>query len=202
MTTKAKRFLQCYSETWSVTAAAKRCAVSRASHYKRLERDPRYRAAFEDAEALIGATIHAEICRRALEGWDTPVFWQGKQCGSIRKYSDRLLVLLAKAHCPEFRDRVTVEHCGGQADVRLRVEFVDVERNEARRERVVKRAQKSFGTRPVCEPEVRQFYESQVKTEQDALRALTGGTDRGTISRKFPQLVEEQTNVGGKEGFE
>ena len=165
------------------------------------ERDPRYRREFEHAEALIGATIHEEIRRRAIDGWDVPIFYRGKQSGSIRKYSDRLLLLLAKAHCPEFRDYVTVEHCG-QPDVRLRVEFVDVERNEARRERVVKRAQKSFGTRPVCEPEVRQFYQSQVKTEQDALRALTGGTDRGTISRKFPQLVEEQTNVGGKEGFE
>jgi hypothetical protein len=103
---------------------------------------------FEHAEALIGATIHEEIRRRAIDGWDVPIFYQGKQSGSIGKYSDRLLLLLAKAHCPEFRHYATAEHCG-QPDVRVRVEFADIEPNDARRERVIERAQKNFGVRPV-----------------------------------------------------
>ena len=133
------------------------------------ERDPRYRREFEHAEALIGATIHEEIRRRAIDGWDVPIFYQGKQSGSIGKYSDRLLLLLAKAHCPEFRHYVTAEHCG-QPDVRVRVEFVDIEPNDARRERVIERAQKNFGVRPVqC------------------------GTDRGAVAGNFLNLLNNKT---------
>jgi hypothetical protein len=35
-----------------------------------------------------------------------PVFYQGKVCGEIRKYSDRMLELLLRSHRPEkYRDR-------------------------------------------------------------------------------------------------
>jgi len=46
-----------------------------------------------DVEAQIGAVVHEEIRRRAIDGWDAPVFWRGQQCGTIRKKSDRLLCL-------------------------------------------------------------------------------------------------------------
>jgi hypothetical protein len=104
MTPKASLFLATYLEMWSIAEAAKRSGVSRAAHYKRLERDPRYREAFEDLQETIRDTIRDEIRRRAIDGWDEPVIYREKKCDTIRKYSDRLLILLAKAHCPEFRD--------------------------------------------------------------------------------------------------
>ena len=47
--------------------------------------------------------IRGEIYRRAVEGWEVPVFQGGRQVGSIRKYSDRLLEVRARAILPEHR---------------------------------------------------------------------------------------------------
>ena len=53
--------------------------------------------------------IQETIHNRAIEGWDEPVFYQGRPVGSIRKFSDRLLELQAKRFCPEYRDRSEVD---------------------------------------------------------------------------------------------
>ena len=54
----------------------------------------------------IAQTVH----NRGLEGWDEPVYYQGKQCGTIRRYSDRMLELQAKRHCKEYREKSEVQH--------------------------------------------------------------------------------------------
>jgi hypothetical protein len=40
--------------------------------------------------------LEAEARRRAVQGWDEPVFHQGRKVGTIRKYSDRMLEILLK----------------------------------------------------------------------------------------------------------
>src|SRR5215831_14911038 len=67
MTARARLFIQVYVQTWSVAEAAKRSSTSRAAHYKRMERDPRYKAEFEDCEEIIRDTIREEIRRRAID---------------------------------------------------------------------------------------------------------------------------------------
>ena len=61
--------------------------------------------------------------RRALEGGEEPVFYQGKIVGSVRKYSDTLLMFMLKARRPErYRDRVGVDVA---EDVRALLKAVD-----------------------------------------------------------------------------
>jgi hypothetical protein len=50
-----------------------------------------------------------EIRRRAIEGWNDPVYQMGQRVGSVRKYSDVLLIFLAKRLMPEYRDKVTLD---------------------------------------------------------------------------------------------
>ncbi len=50
-------------------------------------------------------TVH----NRAIEGWDEPVFYQGRVVGKMRKYSDRMLEMLAKKEIPGFRDKSEVD---------------------------------------------------------------------------------------------
>jgi hypothetical protein len=45
--------------------------------------------------------LRDEIVERAVQGWPKPVFYRGRQCGSIQHYSDRLLIFLLKALKPE-----------------------------------------------------------------------------------------------------
>jgi hypothetical protein len=69
--------------------------------------------------------IVAEITRRAIDGWDEPVFHDGEIVGSVRKFDGRLLTLLAKAHVPEFRD-VTRHELTGPNGGPVEVQNTDV----------------------------------------------------------------------------
>ncbi len=80
MTARARLFIQVYVQTWSVAETAKRSGTSRAAHYKRMERDPRYKAESEDSEEIIRDTIREEIRRRAIDGINGPIMYRGKQC--------------------------------------------------------------------------------------------------------------------------
>ena len=50
-----------------------------------------------------------EARRRAVEGYEVPVFHQGVEVGSVRRFSDLLLIFLLKHRRPEiFQDKQIV----------------------------------------------------------------------------------------------
>ncbi len=124
--TRAKQvaFLTAYAELGNVTHAAFTAQVDRSSHYWWMEHDPRYPKAFEEAEAISCDNVRQRIRQWAMEGWEEPVVYQGAiqyhrdaegnpvKPVTVRKRSDRLIELMAKAKCPEFRDKHEHEHKG------------------------------------------------------------------------------------------
>lgn len=51
-------------------------------------------------------TLEAEAMRRAVQGFEQPVYHKGVKCGTVRKYSDALLMFLLKsARAFKFADR-------------------------------------------------------------------------------------------------
>jgi hypothetical protein len=107
------RFLETLKSTGNVTAAAEAAGFSRRTAYDHKEADETFAAAWKEAEEIATDTLEAEARRRGLEGVEEPVYYLGKECGRIRKYSDRMLELLLKAHRSElFKDRVANEHSG------------------------------------------------------------------------------------------
>ncbi|HKX80106.1 MAG TPA: hypothetical protein VJM34_16445 [Novosphingobium sp.] len=71
------------------------------------QRDPAFADAWEEALDTARAEIDHEIYRRAVEGYDEPVFggkYREQVVGTIRRYSDRLLELRARAMLPGYRD--------------------------------------------------------------------------------------------------
>src|SRR5205807_601275 len=71
------------------------------------------------ADAAANAHIEAEIRRRAMEGWDEPVYQQGARVGTVRKYSDTLLIFYAKRRMPEYREKqaLDVNNVGAAQDL-------------------------------------------------------------------------------------
>ena len=70
-------------------------------------RDPEFAAAWDNALTTARADIEHEIFRRAQEGYEEPVFggkYKERVVGTIRRYSDRLLELRARAMLPEYRE--------------------------------------------------------------------------------------------------
>lgn len=93
---KQAAFLRQLSATHSVTDAAKSVSMSRQSAYRLRSRlkgqafDLAWEVAFHHSYDVLP---HAAL-DRALNGIEMPVFFQGEQIGSYRKYDERLTVAL------------------------------------------------------------------------------------------------------------
>ena len=72
--------------------------------------DPEIAARIDAACQVAWDRLEAEAYRRANDGWDEPVFYEGEVVGSRRVYSDRLLELMLKAkRGREFRDPALID---------------------------------------------------------------------------------------------
>ena len=111
--TRENTFLDVLRRTCNVTEAARAAGVGRRTAYEWREADSAFASAWHDAEQEAADALEREAWRRAVEGTDKPVTFQGKITDTHKEYSDRMLELLLKAHRPEkFKDRVANEHSG------------------------------------------------------------------------------------------
>lgn len=113
-------FLAAYEHTANVLRAAEQAEIDRTLVYYWLEHDENFHFAYHIADEAANKHIEAEIRRRAIEGWDEPLISAGKRLGTVRKYSDVLLMFYAKKRIPEYRDKqqsdVTI-HNGQAKDI-------------------------------------------------------------------------------------
>lgn len=110
---KQKDFLALLEEHCSVTVAAKKAKLPRSNIYLWREEDPSFRTAFEKSCNIAVGVLEDEAIRRAHQGVVRPVFQGGKKVGSVREYSDTLLIKLLQARDPEkYKDRVSKEITG------------------------------------------------------------------------------------------
>lgn len=109
---KRTAFLGALANTGNVTRAAQAAGMERTYMYVLRREDPEFAKDWDDAIPIGAAALEDEAVRRASEGWDEPVFYQGTQIGLVRKFSDTLLIFLLKARDPKFRDRNQVELTG------------------------------------------------------------------------------------------
>ena len=99
--------------------ACKLAEVGRSSHYRWLKEDTAYRAAMERARIMAGDILEAEAHRRAVEGVEEPVGWyKGQAGGTVRRYSDNLLIFLLKGVLPErYKDRMELHGAFANIDI-------------------------------------------------------------------------------------
>ena len=103
--TMAKQaFLESFRVIGVVSRAAVNAGVSRRSVYNWLTNDHVFQESFKDAEEDSRDLIRDEIRRRAIIGWQESVYQRGELVGQITKYSDALLIRMARARLPEYRD--------------------------------------------------------------------------------------------------
>ncbi len=106
-------FLEALAKCGHVGNAAESAKVSREAVYKHRRTDPVFAEAFEAAAELGARGLEDEARRRSHDGVDEPVFYQGQQCGTVRRYSDSLLMFLLRARFPDvYRERRSVELTG------------------------------------------------------------------------------------------
>lgn len=95
------RFLEALAKMGNVSYACRQSGIPRATAYDHKKEFPEFAEAWDEALEEAADLLELEARRRAVYGCEKPVFWKGKQCGSVQEYSDTLLIILLKAHRPE-----------------------------------------------------------------------------------------------------
>lgn len=111
---KRAAFLDALARTGNVSESATLAGIGRSAAYDWRRDDSTFAADWEAAVDEAADRMEREALRRAVEGVDEPVFYQGEEVGHVRKYSDTLLIFLLKAARPEkYRERQEVTGAGG-----------------------------------------------------------------------------------------
>jgi len=106
-------FLNTLRESCNVSESARAAGISRSAAYEWRDADADFAAAWLEAEEEAGDRLEREAWRRAVDGTDKPVMFQGRITDTYKEYSDRMLEILLKAHRPEkFVERVKSELTG------------------------------------------------------------------------------------------
>ena len=110
---KMTAFCAALAETCQVAKACTAVGISRQTAYNWRERDEDFARAWKRSLQIGLTVLEDEAIRRGAEGYLEPVFYQGKENGTVRKYSDSLLVFMLKAYAPEkYREKSGVELTG------------------------------------------------------------------------------------------
>jgi len=105
-----EKFIATLRATCNVSEAARTAGIDRATAYRWRDANKEFLGLWLDAEKEAADALEGEAWRRGVEGVEEPVFHQGKVCGHIRKYSDRMLEILLKGHKPKrFVEKAAVE---------------------------------------------------------------------------------------------
>ena len=110
--TRAKlvKFIKQLALVGRVDIACKKAMAGRGWVYEWRQKDHDFRDAFEEARSCGLESLKDEAFRRAYEGVDEPKFHQGEICGTVRKYSDSLLMFLIKQADPSYREHFQIDH--------------------------------------------------------------------------------------------
>ena len=102
-----KRFLESFSATGNISASCRAVGIgSRNTVYKWQEDDDDFALAFREAEITSTELMEQEAHRRGVLGYEKPVYQGGAQVGTIREYSDTLLIFMLKARNPaKYREK-------------------------------------------------------------------------------------------------
>lgn len=113
-----EKFLDALAQTCNVSESARQAGFSRRAAYDWRDADAEFAAAWDEAEQEAADKLEREAWRRAVEGTDKPVTFQGVITATYKEYSDKMLELLLKAHRGEkFKERSTTEVTGGMTVV-------------------------------------------------------------------------------------
>lgn len=110
---KRQAFLRELARTGIVSKSADAVGISRQITYDWREKDAEFAAAMDDAMERAADQLEGEARRRAIEGVDEPVFYEGEQVATVKKYSDTLLIFLLKGRRKAvFAERIDHDHKG------------------------------------------------------------------------------------------
>jgi hypothetical protein len=106
---KDQEFIDLIASGSTVVDACKGVGYGYTQAYEYRKQDEAFDAAWTDADEAAVQRMEKEADRRAIIGVEKPVWYQGQEVGTIREFSDTLLIFRLKAKRPDvYRDRAEV----------------------------------------------------------------------------------------------
>ncbi len=99
---KLDDFIECLARTGSVTVAAEQADLPRTQLYQRRRTHKTFARAWNQALTLGVDKLHDNAMHRAMEGDELAIVRKGELVATERRFDNRLLQFLLKAHKPEF----------------------------------------------------------------------------------------------------
>jgi len=130
---RQRKFLVAYAETGMVLRSALTAGVCSKTILNECKRNETFAALYGDAKTFFNELIDTEIKRRAIDGWDEPVYQKGERVWEetfdpetgkilkdkdgksvmhpavVKRFSDRLLEMMAKKNNPAYRDKQQID---------------------------------------------------------------------------------------------
>lgn len=114
-------FLEALAEWPNVSRAARTAGVTRQTAYNHRDEFEDFAAAWDNALETGLDRWEEEAARRAFEGVNKPVIYQGEITDTYLEYSDTLAITMLKAHRPDkYRERSEVK---SDVDLNIRIKF-------------------------------------------------------------------------------
>ena len=101
-------FLSHYAQTAVLYKSAHAANLCAQTIRNRILKDTTFADEVEQAKQQYVELLESEVHRRGVVGIDEPIFYKGREVGTIKKYSDRMLALQVKRFCPEYGERIDV----------------------------------------------------------------------------------------------
>lgn len=115
---KQRAFVAAFATCGGIRQASKISNVSYVQHYEWLAYDADYVEAFREAEMMAGDYLEEAAYRRAADGVERAVYYQGQIVGYETEYSDSLLKFLLRGAKPwRYHERVDVTSQGRSLNI-------------------------------------------------------------------------------------
>jgi len=119
-------FMKAYSLVGSVTKACEVAEHARSRHYQLLKENKDYRDAFAEARNRLADVLEAVVIQRAVEGYLEPVYYKGKPCGAVRRFSDGNAQFMLRGLRPDvYRERSDV-NVKAEVDLKFKGELAEL----------------------------------------------------------------------------
>jgi DNA-binding XRE family transcriptional regulator len=137
---KRRQFIKHLRNNGNITSAARSIGISRQTAYNLRKENPKFAASWNNAIQEHLDQVEEELRRRACNGVDEDVYYQGTVCGTVKKYSDTLLMFYLKARRPEvFSDKLRQE-ITGKDGAAIEISSLSTEQKLARIAELLERA--------------------------------------------------------------
>lgn len=104
---KKRAYLLALSRTGIILRACKAAEISHALPWVWRQDDAVFVTLEAQARKLGAERLVQEAYRRAVEGIDKPIYYEGKRIDTLKEYSDTLLIFLLKGALPDvYRERM------------------------------------------------------------------------------------------------